>query len=233
MCGFVGFINPKSKDIAENIIKNMLHQIKHRGPDENSFYIEKNIALGHQRLSIIDLEGGNQPRRDEEAYLVYNGEVYGYKEQAELLRSKGIKLKDNSDTEVLFQLLKLYGVHKTLTLIDGMFSFAFYEIKTNSLWLVRDPMGEKPLYYSINDKDIVFGSELSSLIPALNRIPIKINENSLLSYLHLDYIPKDQTILANINKVLPGQIVKFQNNSLNKFIYTKSDLNKKKTYESK
>ena len=93
----------------------------------------KKLALGHKRLSILDLNGGMQPRVDEEAYLVYNGEIYGYKEQAMLLKSKGIILKDNSDTEVLFQLLKLYGVKKTLTLIDGMFSFAFYEIKTNIL----------------------------------------------------------------------------------------------------
>jgi len=228
MCGFVGFTNPKSENIAENTIKKMLQPIAHRGPDENAIFKSQKIALGHHRLSIIDLKGGMQPRIDEEGCLVYNGEIYGYKEQARLLKSKGIILKDDSDTEVLFQLLKLYGVKKTLNLIDGMFSFAFYEIKTDILWLARDPMGEKPLYYSINNNNIFFGSELSSLMPTLANIPIKINEHALLSYLQLDYIPKDKTILSNIKKLLPGQLIKFKNNILNEYFYYNSDLNEKK-----
>ena len=225
MCGFVGFTNPKPENISGNILKNMLHLIDHRGPDRNSFCIEKNIALGHQRLSIIDLNGGNQPRGDNDAKLVYNGEIYGYLELAKTLRSKGILLKDNSDTEILFQLLKLYGVEKTLTMIDGMFSFAFYEIKNDTLWLARDPMGEKPLYYSVKEDGIIFGSEISSLMPALNPIKHTIDESALISYLHLDYIPHEKTILSNIRKVMPGQIIKYKNNSIKKSFYTNSKFN--------
>ena len=150
MCGFAGFTNPISERYAEHFLKNMLHPIEHRGPDSNSIFINEKIAIGHYRLSIIDLEGGKQPRIDKDygSYLVFNGEIYGYKKHAKLLTDNGIFLKDKSDTEVLFQLLKLYGVEKTLKTIDGMFSFAYFESKSDTLWLARAPMGEKPLYYS-------------------------------------------------------------------------------------
>ena len=150
MCGFVGFTFPISQDNAKKSIKKMMSPIEHRGPDENSIHISSEIALGHFRLSIIDLNGGQQPCHDDNNndYLVFNGEIYGYKNHARLLEKHGIKLKDQSDSEVLFQSLKSFGVEKTLNMIDGMFAFAFYEGKTKSLWLARDRMGEKPLYYS-------------------------------------------------------------------------------------
>ena len=229
MCGFAGFTNPVSESFAENTIKKMLCPIKHRGPDSNSIQISNNIALGHYRLSIIDLKGGQQPRIDKEddSYLVFNGEIYGYKEQADLLRAQGILLKDNSDTEVLFKSLRYFGVEKTLEKIDGMFAFAYYEGKSDTLWLVRDPAGEKPLYYSMTEKSTYFGSELSSLAACKNTLPFKINEDALFSYLHLDYIPKDKTIISNINKVLPGEVIKIKNNTINKNFYFKINLDKK------
>ena len=229
MCGFAGFTNPLSERFAENIIKKMLFPIKHRGPDSNAIHISNNIALGHYRLSIIDLKGGQQPRIDKEddSYLVFNGEIYGYKEQADLLKAQGILLKDNSDTEVLFKSLKYFGVEKTLQNIDGMFAFAYYEGKSDTLWLARDPAGEKPLYYSITDNSTYFGSELSSLAACKNALPFNINEEALFSYLHLDYIPKDKTIISNINKVLPGEVIKIKNNTINKNLYFKINLDKK------
>ena len=110
MCGFAGLTNPLSKVQGESILNKMLDPIKHRGPDSNSFYLNDKIALGHYRLSIIDLEGGKQPRIDREKnhYLLYNGEIYGYKYHAKILNDQGIILKDNSDTEVLFQCLKYF-----------------------------------------------------------------------------------------------------------------------------
>ena len=146
MCGFSGFTNFMPKKKAESILKNMLTPIKHRGPDDNSIFINDKIALGHYRLSIVDLKGGQQPCIDNinNNYLVFNGEIYGYKKLAKLLHSFGIQTKDTSDTEVLFQSLKYLGVEKTLEIIDGMFAFVFYEEKNDTLWLVRDSMGEKP-----------------------------------------------------------------------------------------
>ena len=229
MCGFAGFTNPLSESFAENRIKRMLQPIEHRGPDSNLIHISEKIALGHYRLSIIDLKGGQQPRIDKEdnSYLVFNGEIYGYKEQANLLRAQGIFLKDNSDTEVLFQSLKYFGVEKTLKNIDGMFAFAYYEGKSETLWLARDPAGEKPLYYSVAKDSTYFGSELSSLAACKNALPFIINEEALFSYLHLDYIPKDKTIISNINKVLPGEVVKINNNNISKNFYFKINLNNK------
>lgn len=229
MCGFAGFTNPLSEFQGKNIVKNMLDPIKHRGPDSNSIYVNNKIAMGHYRLSIIDLIGGKQPRIDQEKhdYLLYNGEIYGYKNHAKILRNHGISLKDNSDTEVLFQSLKHFGVEKTLKSIDGMFSFVFYESQSDSLWLARDPMGEKPLYYSIKDKHTFFSSELSSLATCSNLISYNIDENALISYLNLDYIPKDKTILSGIKKVLPGELIKIQKGNINKELYYKINLNHK------
>ena len=107
MCGFSGFTNPSNTLRDESILKKMLYPIKHRGPDEYNIFINNKIALGHYRLSIIDLKGGHQPCIDKEKnnYLVFNGEIYGYKKIAAQLKKKGIKFRDNSDTEVLFQSL--------------------------------------------------------------------------------------------------------------------------------
>jgi len=229
MCGFAGFTNPLSEVQGENIVKKMLAPIKHRGPDSNAIYVNNKIAMGHYRLSIIDLIGGKQPRIDKEKdnYLLYNGEIYGYKNHATVLKNHGISLKDNSDTEVLFQSLKYFGVEKTLKTIDGMFSFVFYESKSDSLWLARDPMGEKPLYYSINGDNVFFSSELSSIAACSDILSFNIDENSLISYLNLDYIPKDKTILSGIKKVLPGELIKIQKRNITKELYYKINFNQK------
>ncbi len=229
MCGFAGFTNPVSDRFAEYSLNKMLLPIKHRGPDSNSIFINKKIAVGHYRLSIIDLEGGEQPRVDKDfgSYLVFNGEIYGYKKHAKLLTDNGILLKDKSDTEVLFQLLKLYGVEKTLRTIDGMFSFVYFESKSDTLWLARDPMGEKPLYYSSENNETYFASELSSLVNCSRNKNLKLDENALLSYLHLDYVPNESTILSNIKKVLPGEFIKIKKGILNKFFYFEMNLNNK------
>lgn len=229
MCGFVGFTDPISERFAEHNLKKMLLPIKHRGPDSNSIFINEKIALGHFRLSIIDLEGGEQPRVDKElgSYLVFNGEIYEYKKHAKLITDRGIYLKDRSDTEVLFQLIKLYGVEKTLKTIDGMFSFAYYESKNDILWLARDPMGEKPLYYSSQNNKTYFGSELSCLVNNSKNKQLNINEYSLLSYLHLDYVPNESTLLSNISKVMPGQLVKVKNGKLSKLFYYNVNLHNK------
>ena len=150
MCGFSGFTSPNSKNEDKGAFKKMMHPINHRGPDESSIYINDKVALGHYRLSIIDINGGHQPCINNENYLLFNGEIYGYKEIAKILKTENIHLRDNSDTEVLFQALVHFGVEKTLKIIEGMYAFAFYEGQNNPLWLVRDPLGEKPLYYIHN-----------------------------------------------------------------------------------
>lgn len=216
MCGFSGFTNPHSIRNAEEFLQEMLSPIAHRGPDTSSTHLTDKIALGHYRLSIIDIEGGKQPCMDKKKnYLLFNGEIYGYKENSILLKKNNIHLRDESDTEVLFQSLVHFGVEKTLKIIDGMFAFAFYESNTDTLWLVRDPMGEKPLYYSNNTKNTFFSSEVSGL----SSLSKNINKNALMHYLHLDYIPFNQSLLKGINKVLPGEIIKITQSKVSKIKY--------------
>ena len=239
MCGFSGFTNPTSDEKSEYILKKMMSPIQHRGPDAESIYINDKIALGHYRLSIIDINGGQQPCIDKinNNYLVFNGEIYGYKEHAKLLKSYGINLKNESDTEVLFQSLIHLGVDKTLEMIDGMFAFVFYEEKNDTLWLIRDRMGEKPLYYSLNQNQIYFSSEASGIAASDVHKSKTIDTDALLQYLHLDYIPNSKSLLKGIHKVLPGQVIKIKKNEITKknyfsFIYNKKKISLKEATES-
>ena len=240
MCGFAGFTFPISQNDAQSTLKKMMAPIKHRGPDDSSTYISPEIALGHFRLSIIDLNGGKQPCIDNSTndYLVFNGEIYSYKEHANLLKKYGIRIKDNSDTEILFQSLRHLGVEKTLRKIDGMFSFVFYEGKTKSLWLARDRMGEKPLYYSHNNNRTYFGSEISALVSNPDISIKNIDYESIIHYLNLDYTPHDKTVVTSIKKVLPGELIKITKNEIRKSkywvpnFYQKANLNKKETLEN-
>ena len=229
MCGFSGFTNPSSDEKSEYILKKMMLPIQHRGPDAESLYINNKIALGHYRLSIIDINGGQQPCIDKvnNNYLVFNGEIYGYKEHAKLLKSYGINLKNESDTEVLFQSLIYLGVEKTLEMIDGMFAFVFYEEKNDTLWLIRDRMGEKPLYYSLHQNQIYFSSEASGIAASDAYKSKTIDTDALLQYLHLDYIPNNKSLLKGIQKVLPGQFIKIKKNEIIKKNYFSLIHNKK------
>ena len=235
MCGFSGFTNPSSDKIAESILKKMMSPIKHRGPDAESIYINDKIALGHYRLSIIDIDGGQQPCIDKENnnYLVFNGEIYGYKQHAKLLKNYGINLKDESDTEVLFQSLIYLGVEKTLDMIDGMFAFVFYEGNSDTLWLVRDRMGEKPLYYASYRDNIFFSSEVSGIAASGMHKNNIIDQDALLQYLHLDYIPNNKSLLKGVQKVLPGEFIKIKKNEISKTNYFSINQNSKKDIQLK
>jgi len=223
MCGFSGFTKPNYENKDKQLLEKMMQPIKHRGPDSSSIHINDKIAMGHFRLSIIDINGGHQPCMDNDNYLLFNGEIYGYKEIAKSLNKNKIHLRDNSDTEVLFQSLVNYGVEKTLDLIDGMFAFAFYEAKNDVLWLARDPLGEKPLYYIHENSRTFFSSEVSGL----SMINNEINKDALMQYLHLDYIPFDQSLIEGVYKVLPGQIIKIKNSQISKKQYFTRNQNKK------
>ena len=213
MCGIVGFTRdpqqPRERDLA--IIGRMLSPIAHRGPDERGTYVGQNLALGHLRLSIVDLIGGHQPRVDSDSgdVLVFNGEIYGFARLANELKSTGAQLVDRSDTEVLFRLLQRQGVANTLDRIDGMFAFAFFEGRTQRLYLARDRFGEKPLYYFERDGAIVFGSEPSSVL----RHPIaegaSIDLDAVQTFLNYEYLPGDRSIRRGLRKVLPGHYVSF------------------------
>ena len=171
MCGIAGFIlkneNKLYKDESKKIIENMLNAINHRGPDAMGIWQSNNslIFLGHKRLSILELtNAGSQPMKDETEKLVltFNGEIYNHLELRKEIYNSGnlVNWKGTSDTETLLQSIKIFGLEKTLSLIEGMFSFALWDQNQSKLFLVRDRVGEKPLYYSNTEERIIFGSEL-------------------------------------------------------------------------
>ena len=189
----------------------MLAPIRHRGPDGDGVHVDNRLALGFVRLAIIDLKGGAQPRRDDATgdALVFNGEIYGYRELAGELRRDGVNLRDQSDTEVLFQLLKRDGPEATLSRIDGMFAFAYRDGASNRLFLARDRFGEKPLFYGLRNGVLAFASE----IRALRRHPLfrdcGFDRNAIARYLTLQYLPGDDSGYEHIKKLPAGHLLEF------------------------
>ena len=189
----------------------MLAPIRHRGPDGDGIAIMGDLALGHIRLSVIDLQGGAQPRQEGRTSLVFNGEIYGYQALARALLSEGHTLRDSSDTEVLFTLLKTRGVAETLDHVDGMYSFAFRG-EDGVLHLVRDRFGEKPLFYAVTVRGIVFGSE----ILALRQHPWvshDLDVEALGQYLTLQYMPGELTGFSAIKRLPAGTRLEWDGHS--------------------
>ena len=144
MCGIVGFA-PAGEAAAETLTK-MMDRIAHRGPDGQGQFIDPSVALGHRRLSVIDLEGGAQPMRTGRLVVVYNGEIYNYVELKRQLEERGHRFSTNSDTEVLLHGYEEYG-RDIVKQLRGMFAFALYDIENRELFCARDPFGIKPFYY--------------------------------------------------------------------------------------
>lgn len=214
MCGIAGFTNPGPD--ARHILAGMNAALGHRGPDGNGIFIDRGVALGHTRLAIIDLTGGAQPRVDAASgdVLVYNGEIYGYRALASELRSLGAPLRDRSDTEVLFQLIRREGVRAAVERIDGMFAFAYRDGATGALFLVRDRFGEKPLYYGTTGRDIVFASE----VPALQCHPAFADaapdRDAAYRFLLHEYLPGTVSGWRGIAKLEPGCILTANNGEI-------------------
>lgn len=167
MCGIAGILNLKENiKLYEgySIIKHMIAVLRHRGPDENGFYIDEKIALGHARLSIIDLKGGRQPIHNEDKTLliVFNGEIFNYVELRNLLRSKGHDFYTKSDTEVIIHLYEEYGTN-CLKYLNGQFAFAIWDRVQKTLFIARDRVGIRPLFYTLADDSLIFASEIKAL----------------------------------------------------------------------
>ncbi|HPP86324.1 MAG TPA: asparagine synthase (glutamine-hydrolyzing) [bacterium] len=215
MCGICGFAFDKYDiESKKKIINKMTAICSYRGPDEENTYISDNIALGHNRLSIIDLSGGSQPMVDatDRFVIVYNGEIYNFLEHRENLIKKGYTFKTRSDTEVI---LNLYREHGTdcLQYLRGMFAFAIWDKAECSLFLARDRLGVKPLVYAQINNTIYFASEIKQLleIPEFNE---EINYSAINYYLTLQYIPSSISIFKNVKKLKPGHYLYFKNNNL-------------------
>jgi asparagine synthase (glutamine-hydrolysing) len=209
MCGIVGILNRDTqKPVDRKLIEKMTDMMSYRGPDERGIHISGNIGLGHRRLSIIDLAGGQQPMVDSERARVisYNGEIYNYRALRDsALSCKGVKFHTTSDTEVLLQLADLENL-KWLELLNGMFSFAIWEEKTKKLLLARDRLGVKPLYYVDLGSSFVFASEIKPLLmfPGVQR---EVNEAKIGEYLAFRSIAGEDTFFKGIKQVPPGHVM--------------------------
>ncbi len=176
MCGFVGFANFKN-DISsmKNILLNMNSTLSKRGPDEDGYYINKNVALGHKRLIVIDPVGGKQPMIEKFSYgeyvIVYNGQIYNTKELKDILVENGFSFNGHCDTEVLLKSYIHYG-HNVVNHLNGIFAFAIWDSRKKELFLARDHFGVKPLFYTLKDGSLIFGSEIKALFeyPGIEKI---------------------------------------------------------------
>ena len=205
MCGICGFTGYRQDQ--KNIIERMMKSIAHRGPDSEGSFCDEKIALGFRRLSIIDLEEGHQPMEsaDGNLHLVFNGEIYDYKELRTELEKAGISFCTHSDTEVLVNTIQQYG-EKALDKLRGMFGFAVWNEKEQTLMLARDFFGIKPVYYAQIDGHFVFASEIKSILafPGYER---KVNQQALEQYLSFQYSPLEETFFKGIYKLMPGHIL--------------------------
>ena len=202
MCGYVGFTNTINN--ANIVLKKMMERIRHRGPDGEGQYIDEGIALGHRRLSIIDIDAGAQPMYNEDGSLVivFNGEIYNYKQIREGLVKAGHRFATQSDTEVLVHGYEEYG-SGILGKLRGMFSFVIWDRNKQELFGARDFFGIKPLYYADMNGSFMFGSEIKSFLehPDFKK---ELNETALENYLTFQYSPTNETFFKNVYKLPPA-----------------------------
>ncbi len=211
MCGICGFIERRSGESGgAEALGPMLARIAHRGPDGEGRSVESrgawDVALGHRRLSIIDLETGAQPMESERAKITYNGELYNFRELRHALEARGHVFRTKSDTEALLRHVTEHGP-AGLAALNGMFAFALWDEKEQSLLLARDRAGIKPLYYGeLPGGGVAFASELASLMahPAVNRT---MSQDGLVSYFFSDYVQPPHTMIAGAKKLRPGHYV--------------------------
>ena len=220
MCGVAGiwdFSGRSSSDDLHSEAQRMADALVHRGPDGHGIFLDQNtgIALSHRRLSIIDLsDQGHQPMTSlcGRFTITYNGELYNTHELASDLVRRGRRFRGHSDTEVLLEGCAEYGIENFIKRVNGIFAFALYDSVSRALWLCRDRMGVKPLYYGRFANRLIFGSELKALIrhPAFSR---QIDRNAVAAFLRNNYVPGDCSIYEGVDKVPPGTLLRFDANA--------------------
>tara|TARA_B100000575_G_scaffold286389_2_gene283070 strand:- start:477 stop:2276 length:1800 start_codon:yes stop_codon:yes gene_type:complete len=219
MCGFVTQICLNQTRPNKNKVASMLKLIKHRGPDSTNLKVYDRVCLGFNRLSILDLsKAANQPMNDETGRfsIVYNGELYNFKTLQKILKLKGYTFFTASDTEVLLKSYIEWG-EKCLSMFEGMFAFCIYDKQTKEVFIARDQLGIKPLYYYKSQSTIFFVSEIKALI---NVISLKLNYNKIGEYFRYGYIADESTLFKNVNKIPPGYFMKvFKNGNILKKKY--------------
>ena len=208
MCGIAGVIEPSIKN-KDKVVEAMVSKIIHRGPDEDGFYVDKNVGLGMRRLSIIDLSTGHQPitSEDENLLIFFNGEIYNYLELKKDLVEKKYVFKTDSDTEVILHMYEEYG-EDMLTQLRGMFTFCIYNSKTKEIFIARDFFGIKPLYYLVQkEKVVAFSSEAKSFLSFPGFTP-EVNDAAVYNYLSFQYNPLVESFFKDVYKLPPGHFMR-------------------------
>jgi asparagine synthase (glutamine-hydrolysing) len=208
MCGICGQFNFVRKEPVEpETIRRMTKSIRHRGPDDEGYFFEGAIGLGFRRLSIIDLNGGHQPMSDaaETVCVIFNGEIYNYRELRAELQGKGHQFRTNSDTEAIIHGYKEWGT-EVFNRLNGMFGLAIWDVPNQRLVVARDAMGIKLVYYKIDDGTLTFGSEIRSILAAEDSTP-EVDPVALKLFLQFRYTPSPLTILQGIRKLAPGTML--------------------------
>lgn len=210
MCGIVGFM-PICKD-SQKILEKMMNRIIHRGPDGEGMFIDDTVALGHRRLSIIDLQGGHQPMETNHLVVIFNGEIYNYQELKKELENLGHTFITNSDTEVLLHGYEQYH-HDIVHYLRGMFSFAIYDKKQHELFCARDHFGIKPFYYYNHNQHFLFGSEIKAFLdhPYFHK---EFNKNVLDIYLRMNFVTGEDTFFKDVKQLLPGHYLIYQDHHI-------------------
>lgn len=214
MCGITGvwdFSRNTPLPLLKTKTKSMTETLSHRGPDGHGVWVDESthMAFGHRRLSIIDLSNhARQPMTSQSGRFIitYNGEIYNYQALRETLVAQGVSLKTTSDTEVLLEMCAHFGLEKTLEKLIGMFAFALWDTKTKKLFLVRDRLGIKPLYWGLQNDTFAFGSELTPLKHSPHW-SLEIDPQSVGSYFLKGYVPAPQSIYKHIFKLEPGHLL--------------------------
>jgi asparagine synthase (glutamine-hydrolysing) len=226
MCGICGILYfDNSRQVDTSCLKAMTDSLAHRGPDDRGIWINKNVGLGHRRLSIIDLTpAGHQPLSNEtgDIWLTYNGEVYNFPEIRKQLEAKGHRFLSKTDTEVIVHLYEEEG-ERCIDRLRGMFAFALWDEKKKKLFLARDRMGQKPVYYFEDNEKLIFASEIKSILSS-GLVKNEFDYEAIYQYLNLGYVPHPKTGFKGINKLSPGHQIVLIDNKLELEQYYNSEM---------
>lgn len=213
MCGIAGVVGAQDESQGLSMVETMLQQIQHRGPDSNGSWAKGSFAFGMQRLSIIDLAAGDQPIFAEDGVgIVFNGEIYNFKALRKELSGSGFAFKTNSDTEVILHLYRQKGL-KFVNDLQGMFAVCIYDPRIQKVYLFRDRIGVKPLYFYRDKNKFLFGSEIKSILAVTHTR--NIDQRSLQRFLAFRFVPSPDTIWADVKKVDPGTFLEIDISTLN------------------
>ena len=211
MCGIAGAVGAGSDYLVdETTAERMCQVIRHRGPDDQGIYRAAPATLGMRRLSIIDLAGGHQPMQNEDGsvWLVFNGEIYNFQELRLELEAKGHTFRTQSDSEAIVHCYEEYG-ERSFARLRGMFAIAIWDTRNRSLWLARDRLGKKPLFYAVTDRGIAFASEIKSLLE-IKEQRRELVPDAISDFLTLGYVPAPGSIFKGVEKLLPGHLLEYR-----------------------